>query len=163
MALVVCTDLEPVKVQAFGNWFEFKPSQVKNMQDGIADFLNQSKRDMGFVTLPAVCEEDPESKEAKVAKEEAIASGRKNIVQALTRLRANFENSTQKDIDRSGEKRSYYTEAEPAHKEMYRRLSLFQTANQDAVKTQEDEIKKLQDQLNGNTAISNIKSINPRG
>lgn len=162
MAMVISTDLEPVKVQAFGNWFEFKAGQTKNMQDGIADFLGQYKREMGFVVLPSVCEEDPDSKEAKAAKEEALSSGRRNIVQALTRLRANFETSTQKDIDRSGEKRSYYTEAEPVHKEMYRRLALFQSTAQDAVKNQEDEIKKLQAQLDGTTPVTNPKQTNPR-
>src|SRR3954466_10358323 len=104
MALVLCSDLETVKVQAFGNWFEFKPGQIKNMQDNLANFLDSQKREMGFVVLPTVCEEDPDSEEAKTAKSNATATGRKNIVRALTRLRYNFEVSTQKDIDISGEK-----------------------------------------------------------
>lgn len=162
MALVLCSDLEEVKVQAFGKWFSFKPGQVKSMDEAFTSFLNSNKRDLGFVALPTVCEEEPDSKEAKDAKEQAFAEGRKNIVSHLTKLRYNFEVSTQKDIDVAGEKRPYMTELSPGHKEMYRRLALFAKSDQDALKAQEHEVAKLKEIIDGPSASANAVKANPR-
>jgi hypothetical protein len=152
MALVLSTDLETVRVQSYGNWFEFKPNQIKQMQDHIADFLCTDRRDKGFVVLPESYDDDRNSPENKKIFEAALATGRANITRELNRLRVNFEVSTQKDIDVSGEKRSFMSELTSAHKEMYRRLALFKKYEQDIVARDEDEVRKYMDVINGNTS-----------
>lgn len=149
MATLISTDLEPVRVQAYGNWFEFKPGQIKPMNDNISDFLCTNRRDKGFVALPDSYFDDPNSPESQKIKEAAIVTGRTAIVTELKKLRHNFEISTQKDIDISGEKRSFMTEANAVHKEMYRRLALFKNAERDLVDGTEDEIKKFIETIDG--------------
>lgn len=155
MALVLSTDLETVRVQSYGNWFEFKPGQIKQMQDHIADFLCTDRRDKGFVTLPESYDDDRNSLENKKLFEDALQTGRANITRELNRLRANFEVSTQKDIDVAGQKRSFMSELTPAHKEMYRRLALFKKHEQDVVSQEEDEVRKYMEVINGNTHSTN--------
>ncbi len=154
MAVVFSTDLEPVRVQAYGNWFEFKPGQIKPMQDNIADFLCTSRRDKGFVSLPDTYFDEPNSPENQRLKEQAIMTGRTAIVAELKKCRHNFEVSTQRDIDKLGEKRSFMTEAQPVHKEMYRRLGLFKNAERDFVDETADEIKKLIEKIDGPSSSS---------
>lgn len=152
MAVVLCTDLEPVRTQAYGNWFEFKPGQVKPMQDHIADFLCSNRKSQGFIALPESFLDDPKTADNQRALAAAYAEGRKAIVTELRKLRHNFEVSTQKDIDISGEKRSFMTELQPCHKEVYRRLALFKNAESDQAARDEEEIKRYMEQIDGSNA-----------
>lgn len=162
MAAVISTDLEPVRTQAYGNWFEFKPGQVKVMQDHIAEFLCFNRKTQGFVSLPEAYLEDIHSAENKKLKDEAVMRGRTAIVDELKRMRHNFEVSTQADIDKSGEKRSFMTEANSSHKEMYRRLALFKNAERDFVDAQGDEIRKLIEQIDGTPSSPVTPKVTPR-
>ena len=99
MALILNANIKEVSVQAFGNWFTFKPGQKKNMDSKLVDFLAMQKKDMGFVSLPDICSEEPDSPEAKAAVEAAIKQGRANVVAYCERMISNLEVSLQKDYD----------------------------------------------------------------
>lgn len=165
MALVLSTDVQPVKVQAHGNWFEFKPGQVKNMQKDIADFLCLDKREFGFVALPEALEEEAPGSEAyKKAIAEANVVGRRNIVAKLNRMRHNLEVSMQKDLDVAGIKASPISmcEDKEAVKTMYRRLAEFKNLETESVEADISEIEKLKEQLDGPTKRTDAKSPNSR-
>ena len=160
--LVMSTDIDPVNVQAFGNWFSFKPLQIKSMDPKLVDFLALDKRALGFVSLPDVVGDDKDSPEAKEAIEKGIAEGRKNIIEDLERLRYNLEVSLQKDYDMAGIKTSAAQMEGKRHLPVYKKLAQFKTLEQNESQATLDEIKKLKDTLDGNAPAANPSPVNKR-
>lgn len=60
--------MEEVSVQAFGNWFTFKPKQIKIMTDNLGQFLIVQRAENGLVGLPPEFE-DPEYKSTPAGQE----------------------------------------------------------------------------------------------
>jgi len=152
MALVLSTDIESVKVQAFGNWFEFKPGQVKNMQSDIAHFLTTDKKEYGFVSLPDSLEDEERTSNVyKKAVAEANIIGRRNIVEKLSRMRHNIEVSMQRDLDMANIKADPLTmvDNKEAAKAMYRKLAQFKDIEAKSVEADVDELKKLREAVDG--------------
>lgn len=151
MAFVISTDIRPVKVLAFGNWFDFKPGQIKNMSENLAAFLTREKKSYGFANLPEAFE-DPSYKDTDEGKqhlEAAIESGRRNVVAELMYRKRNLEVSLQKDLDIKGERSNSLIYASEADKEMYRRLAEFAHLNQDKAAQDLAEITKLKETIDG--------------
>lgn len=162
MALVMNTDIESQTVQAFGNWFTFKAGQVKGMDPKLADFLSQEKRSQGFVRLPDICEEEPDSDAAKEAKEVKITEGRQNIISHLEALRHNLEVSLQRDYDIAGMKTSAIHVEGKAHLGVYRKLRAFKdlrVTDQDAVAK---EINELKGAIDGSTVVTDANNTPKR-
>lgn len=165
MPLVLSTDIEPVKVQALGNWFEFKPAQIKLMQKDIADFLTMDKREYGFVALPESLEDEDRSSEVfKKAVAEAQIQGRRNIVAKLNRLRFNLEVSMKKDLEMAGIKADpvSFCDDKEAVKAMYRKLAMFKDLETESVEKDIDEIQKLKEALDGPSNRANTKPATQR-
>lgn len=159
MAFIISTDLRPVKVQAFGNWFEFKPGQIKNMQQNLADFLSQDRRQLGFVALPEEFE-DPNYKnteEGKKILDDANETGRRQVVAELNYRKRNLEVSLQRDLDLKGEKVNALVYASDSDKDMYRRLAEYTRMSQDKSADELEEIRKLKEEIDGASNVSNIK------
>lgn len=158
--LIISTDLEPVNVQVFGNWFSFKPGQIKSMDPRIVDYLDMDRKSLGFVSLPDVCAEDPTSEEAKKAVAEAIERGRGYIMQDLQKLVHNLEISLQKDYDRTDHKVSATHMEGKAHLPAYRKLAAMKAAQVDTNAAAIDEINKLKGVINGDAQSTNTGSTN---
>lgn len=165
MALILSTDLENVKVQAMGNWFEFKPGQIKNMQKEFSDFLSLDKKEYGFVALPEALEDEDRSSEVfKKAVEEATIQGRRNIVAKLNRMRHNLEVSMQKDLDMAGLKGNpiNFVDNKQAVIDMYKKLKQFKDLETESVEKDIEEIQRLQESLDGPTDRTNAKAPTSR-
>lgn len=156
--LILCTDVKPVTVQAFGNWFSFKPGQVKSMDPRLVDFLTMDKKSYGFIALPDICGDDPDSEEAKAAKAEAFVEGRKNIVKELERTIHNLEVSLQKDYDLAGMKVSAVHMEGAAHLPVYRHLAEFKKLEAASNEASINELEQLKGLINGNTIPANTGS-----
>lgn len=154
MALVLCSDIEPVKVQAFGNWFEFKPGQVKIMDKRLADFLCSERRSYGFMALPEQFEDDRQSSEFKEAVEAATKVGKQNIVNALHAHKNNIEVSFKKDLDMANIKVDPLDALDPVARAnalaVYRKLAKLQLEQSDESSIEIAEMKKLKEQIDGN-------------
>lgn len=160
--VIMSTDIDPVNVQVFGNWFSFKPGQVKVMDSRIVDFLNMEKRYMGFVALPDVCMEDPEHPDSVAAKAEAIRSGRNNIIADLTKLVTNLEVSLQKDYDMAGIKTTSMSQEGKAHLPYYKKLAKFKELGNAETAATLDEISQLKAQLDGDAKSPDLAKTDNR-
>jgi Skp family chaperone for outer membrane proteins len=149
MALVMNAHVREVKVQVFGNWFTFKPGQVKPMNEDVAKFLTMDRAYMGFVGLPEICVDSPDSPEAKEAKIEALKAGRAAVIANLERQRTNLEVSLQRDLDMTGHKTDATKLATPGDMEMYRQLAEYKQMEADEHAKQHAEIAKIKETLNG--------------
>lgn len=153
MALVMSTDIENVKVQAFGNWFDFKPGQIKNMQPEIARFLTVDKKEYGFVSLPDTLEdEDRNSEVFKQAVAEATTLGRNNIIAKLSRLRHNIEVSMKRDMEMANIKADPFTYVDDKKSAiaMYKKLAKFKDLESESTESELDELRQLKDKIDGN-------------
>jgi hypothetical protein len=150
MALVMNSQNEAVKVQAFGNWFEFKPEQVKNMQDNIALFLCTNKAYLGFVGLPEDFDERAEE-EKKQIKTEAKRNGINRVKEHLQSIIKNLEVSLQRDLEQANIKSKSTAYASDGEMEAYRKLAKLKSQDVDAAKEREVEIERLRAEANGNT------------
>lgn len=156
MAMIVNSDIETVNVQAFGNWFTFKPGQVKNMDKRIVDFLSRDKRAYGLVALPEVCEEEPGSPEAVAAIQAAVQEGRTNIIRDLQGLIHNLEHSLVTDSELK--KMSVSSADKAAHLPIYRKLAAFKAVNSDQEANELAEIEKLKGQIDGSTPAADPRT-----
>jgi hypothetical protein len=152
------TDLDLVSVQAFGNWFSFKPGQIKPMDDRIANFLAFEKRAMGFVLLPEECE-DRSTPEAKAIIEEKTREGRANIVAHLNSLIHNLEVSLAAEYERVKEKVPMSITA--SHAPHYRKLAALKAADADRDQAVVDEIEKLKGVISGASNSTDAPKTNP--
>lgn len=160
MALILNSDIETVNVQAFGNWFTFKPGQMKHMDKRIVDFLDRDKKSYGLVALPEVCEESPGSEDAKKAIEVAMQAGRTNIIQHLTYLVQNLEQSLHADTERA--KEVVPSVAKALHLPYYRKLAKFKEVNSDKESEALIEIEKLKGQIDGTATAANPRPTSKR-
>lgn len=155
---VMSTDVEPVTVQAFGNWFSFKPGQIKAMNPNLVDFLAMDKKELGFVSLPDAVGEDPTSAESIEAKNVALEQGRANIVEHVTGLIRNIEVHMAAAYERS--KETMPADVRAGTLPHYRKLTALKALNADRNQLALDEIAKLKGQLNGDANSSDALSAN---
>lgn len=98
MAVIFNASNEQVHTQAFGNWFLFKPKQIKIMQDHIVDFLAQNRREDGFIALPLAFEDPnyqttPEGKAAlKSAETEGVSARIKKLMWIVNNNKQSLKN-----------------------------------------------------------------------
>lgn len=151
--VVMSTDIDPVNVQVFGNWFSFKPGQIKQMDAKIVDFLCLDKKSYGFVSLPESCIEDKEAPESKELILNATKEGRGHIIAALNALIHNLEVSLKNDAERS--KQGIPSSVTAAHLPYYRKLAKFKQLGAAEEAAALDEINKLKAQIDGDALSSN--------
>lgn len=152
-------NIKDQSVQVFGRWFSFKAGQIKAMDESIVRFLatNQSTREMGFVELPEVCLEDPNSAEAKEAKMEATSRGRQAIIEKCRYIINNLEVSMQRDFDMASIKADPLRSASKGELEAYKLLKELNSVMSSDHQDRADEIKKLREEINGNSVSADVK------
>lgn len=139
-------------VTVFGKYFEFSPNQIKLIHnEGVGAHLIMQKAYMGFVEVPDMCVETPDTEEAKAAKSEARSRGIQNRITWLRGIIHNLEVSLKRDLEQAnikGDPLSYASNGELAAYKELKELKKF-TADEGAARA--DEIKKLKEELNGDT------------
>lgn len=156
--LVMNSTTENVKVQAFGNWFEFKPGQVKNLNDTLGQFMVTDKAYLGLVALSEQVMEDPTSAEAIAAKEEARKVGIQRRIDYLKKNIHNLEVSLRRDLEMKNIKADPLTFATDSELSSYKELAKLQAFSEDAGKKRAEEIAKIKEQLNGDVIKSDTGS-----
>ena len=149
-----------VSTQAFGNWFTFKPGQMKRMRREIGDFLIRERRGLGLVFVSERLYEDKEyasSEEGKAELEQCTQAGINNRIAQLNSQVNNLK-SLQRDLEQKNIKAdplSYATEGDLSAME---ELHAFQVRSNDADKKRLERVKKLEQQLKaGNPALAYTK------
>lgn len=158
-SLVYNPTSEEIKVQAYGNWFTFKPGQYKEMRNEIAEFLTVQKAYTGLVGLPIFITQDMPADEAseeekqsyKTRKAEAIAEAKKvgieRRIKHLNGVVKNLELSLRRDLEQKNIKVDPHLMATDGEMAAYRELAKYKAASQDEATKRVEELKKLKEQV----------------
>jgi hypothetical protein len=145
----------PVNTQAFGKWFQWKPRQIKEIQNiNLAMFLTEKRGEDGLVGIDdKMMEMEKDTPEAKAEFAQYIEDRRKEGVQKriqkLDGIIHNLEVSLKRDLDRANLKQDPLVEASKGELSAYKeRASLMEYERQQAVNVA-DEIRKVKAQMNG--------------
>lgn len=161
-SLVYNPTADEIKVQAYGNWFNFKSGQYKEVDADIAHFLTIDKAYLGLVGLPDfIIEEDPNRmdempsddivQDYRERKQAAILEAKKlGIERRVTYLKSivtNLEVSLKRDLEQKNLKVDPHTMASKGELSAYRELAKYSQASQDDAAKQVEELKKLKEQI----------------
>lgn len=151
--LVFNTLDKSVSVQAFGNWFTFKPRQIKLMRGELGDFLVKEKGYFGLVGLPLEMSE-PEYKaspEGQAILEDKRIEGINKRIQHLQRTVDNLLVSLPKDLSMKDIKVDPLKLASKGEVEAMEELRSYQVAREDEEKLKVEKLRVLERQLRANT------------
>lgn len=156
MALIYNPRPDSVSVQVAGNWFEFKPGQVKLIHnDNFAHVIVTDKAYEGLVDVPDIMVEQPNSEEALKIKKAAQERGIRARVEYLEKVKYNLLVSLQKDLDIKGLKISPLTLASAGEKAALRELVKYQDMAADEQAKELAELTKITEKLSDGTNKSN--------
>lgn len=145
MALVFNATAETISVKVYGNYFTFKPKQIKTLQDNVAHEMVTSRSEDGLVGLSPEFE-DPTYKttpEGKAAYETAEKQGVDAFIAKQRGLIYNNQVSLRRDLERANLKYDPSIEASKGELEAMRLVAKYQKSMEDSNQAKADEIKEL--------------------
>ncbi len=161
MAYIMNALNEDVKVQAHGNWFTFKPQEIKNLHNvKLAEFLRQYRAEDGLVEVSdSFMEMDKNSEEYKAAHFELRKQGIARYVAKQNTIIRNLEMSLRRDYETSGQKGNFLFEASKGELQAYKNLKKYKEFETEQKLNTADEIQKIRDELYGTKeTISPLKA-----
>ncbi len=142
---------EEQTIKALGNWFTFKPGQVKQVNDDLGHWITTMKAESGLVSLPDAYE-DPEYKnspEGKAAIEEARERGVKAYVDFHRSIVANNQVSLRRDLGQANIQADPAIYATQGELNSMRIVAAYQKAADDAEQKKVDEVRELMKKVQG--------------
>ncbi len=152
---------EDVKVQAHGNWFTFKPQEIKPFHnDKLAEFLRQHRAEDGLVQVDqSLMEMDKNTEEYKTIMFELRKQGIAKYVAKQNYIIRNLEISLRRDYETSGQKGNYNFEASKGELQAYKNLKKYKEFETEQKLNTADEIQKIRNELYGTKeTVSPIKA-----
>jgi hypothetical protein len=145
MALVYNTTNETITTTVYGNHFEWKPKQIKNLQDRFAEFIKMERGYLGLQALPESFEdaEYKSSAEGKAQLESIEQAGIEQRVNFLRGIIYNNQVSLRGDLEKSNIKSSPEIHASKGELDAMRLVAQYQKKDDDAAQKRVDEIKEL--------------------
>lgn len=148
MPLIYNPRNESVTVLAGGNYFEFKPEQIKLIHNpNIARFIALNKSEEGLVEVPDICGEDKNSPEAKAAISAAKQEGITKRISFLEKIKHNLLVSLARDMERANMKGDPLREASSGEKKALKELATYEQQKQSQADLEYQEIKKIAESL----------------
>lgn len=151
MPLIMSSSIKDVSVQVQGNWFTFKPKQIKQMDENKVFFLTSKCAYLGFIAVPDKFE-DIEARSTPEGKAELAAieaQGIKNRVEFLTYLKNNELRSLRSDLERKNDKSDPRAYMSAAMVDQLEELSKYTKKLETAKTEQLNRIKQLEKELEG--------------
>lgn len=145
MGLIYNTTNEQQSVKAFGNWFTFKPKQMKMIDDKLSHFLATEKKEYGLVALkedfgdPTYLQ-SPEGQAELAAKEN---EGVKNYIAHHRSIIYNNQVSLRKDLETANLKIDPATLASDGEIKSMEIVAKYQQQEDDAAQKRVDRVKDL--------------------
>ncbi len=133
-------------VKALGNWFTFKPKQIRQIDNqDLAMFLLEERADHGLVGLPEAFEdlEYRGSAEGKKALEKYEEQGINSYVRALRAVIYNNQVSMRQDLEKSNLKIDPAALASDGELAAMRLVAKYQKDSDDRDQRKIDEVKQL--------------------
>lgn len=149
--LVMNATNEKVTVKAMGNWFEFKPKQIKNFTHNLGLFLITERSQNGLVHVPDAFE-DPEYKATEEGRAQLSDLEKRGIEAFCKGLRQRIYNnqvSLRQDLERSNLKVDPAVLATDGELEAMRLLAKYQDQKDDIEQKKIDEVKDLMKSIKG--------------
>ena len=148
MLIMNCTN-EEQSVKALGNWFTFKPGQIKSMNEDIAKFIGEMRKENGLMILPESCEdvEYRNSEEGKAELEKIKEEGVNHYVRALRALIYNNQVSLRQDLERADIKVDPAVFASEGELKAMELVAKYQKHKDDADQKKIDRVKELVKQV----------------
>lgn len=149
MPLIYNTTEETQSTKAAGNWFTLKPGQTKMVNDNIAHFISQERRETGIVVLPVEFDE-PEHRLTDEGKAQMLAlkeEGIRSFVAGLESRVRNNQVSLRRDLERANIKVDPAIEASSGEMEAYKLLAKYKKSGEDQVQKRKDEVAELLKQI----------------
>lgn len=145
MALVYNATEELQSFKAAGNWFTFKPKQMKQMDDAIAHFIATERQEFGMVLLPEELS-DPEYKaspEGKELLEQKTEQGINSFVSALRQVIYNNQVSLRQDLQQANIQADPASFASDGELKAMELVAKYQRAKNDDEQKKIDKVKEL--------------------
>jgi len=149
MLLYNTTDIDQ-SIKAFGNWFNWKPGQIRNVQDHFGRFIHTDKKEYGVVELSEAFE-DPTYKDTEEGKrilEEKRIEGRTNRVRFIQQILHNETVSLKIDLEKAGQKVNPDVFMTPQVAAMYDELLAYKREKDDAQRELMNKIQNARKKLN---------------
>lgn len=144
--LVMNATNESQTTVAFGNYFTFKPKEMKRIKnDDIARWIGENRLHQGLFSLGDEFE-DPDYRatdEAKATIKELEESALKHYVDSLRKTIYNNQVSLRQDLERANIKADPATFASEGELKAMRLVAQYQKANEDAEQAKINEVKRL--------------------
>jgi hypothetical protein len=152
-----CLD-EIVRVQAHGNWFTFKPLQIKAINNkDLYQFLSSMRAEDGLIGFdPSYMSLPKNGPEFKEYWEGQRKQGVEKVIQKLEWVQRNLEQSLRYDLEVKnikGDPLSYASAGEVLAYKKLAKLKGFERANS---LNKADEIRRIKAEIEGTDATSNI-------
>lgn len=153
---------EEVKVQAHGQWFTFKPEEIKTIhKNSLAQFFSQYRGEDGLVEVSEqVMELDKKSDEYKAAIYEVRKSGIARYVAKQNFIIRNLEMSLRRDYETSGQKGNFLFEASKGELAAYKNLKKYKEFEATEQLNVADEIQKVREELYGSSSSTKSGETN---
>lgn len=132
-------------IRALGNWFTFKPGQIKVVNDNLATWISEHKKEHGLVALPQSFEE-PEfklSEEGKSLLELAQKEGLANYLAFHRSVIANNQISLRRDLEQANIKADPAIYASDGEMDSMRIVARYAASEDDAAQKKAEEVKEL--------------------
>ena len=145
MSLIFNATDHTVTTQARGNWFTFKPKQIKQMEGKLAQFLAEMRGEDGLMLLPDEFE-DPDfqkTAEGKAILAKTTEEGIAKLTEKLRKVIYNLQVSLKIDLEKANIKVDPAAFASKGELEAMRMLAQYQKHGEDAQQKKIDEVKEL--------------------
>lgn len=153
----------PVRIQAHGNWFSWKPLQIKEIQNNeLAMFITEKRGEDGLVGIAdTMMELDNNTQEFKDFIEDRRKEGVRKRIQKLDWVINNLETSLRYDLETKNIKADPLAFASSGEVAAYKeRLTLTEGERKDSL-NKADEIRKLKAQISGEAVNGSGSSTHP--
>lgn len=151
MALVVNGTPDLQTVMVFGKHYEFKPGEIKAVDENVAFFLETKCSEQGLKSLPKEFEHDFEYRSSSEGKK-IIEEKKKEALAAYAdglRLRVyNVQDSLARDMKTANIQADPWAFASKGEMEALEKLTSLQKLEKDDEKAKVEKAKKLTEQLN---------------
>lgn len=159
MPIVINATEETIQIRLCGNYFTFKPGSQKTMNEDLAKFIANERKDSGLAVLP----DRPENVDSDDGSEQTLAArtaeweaSKKAIIESalnsyISRLRRviyNNQVSLRQDLEKGNIKADPAAFASEGELEAMRTVAKYQKKDADQDKARIDEVKKLMEQVN---------------
>lgn len=151
MGLVMNTTNEVQKTKVFGNYFEFKPGQIKSLEDRISHFIVTERRTQGFVGLPEEFS-DPSfaaTEDGKKVLAFKKKEGLESYLQSLRERVNNVEVSLRRDLEQKNIKADPRVFASDGEIEAYELLAAYQKGQNDEAEKKLKRLEELEKKIKG--------------